>query len=318
MTRIVVGVSLSPAYRDRLHEAHPSLTFDYRAEEGGRSDLGHADAFIGWQISDEQVRGAGRLRWVQLMSAGVEHLPVAALEASDVVVTNASGAHAINIGEHVMAMMLAFARQLPFLVREQDQRRWFDGSMRERVFELHGQTLVILGTGQIATALAARAAGFGMRVVGVRRHDDRPVPSGFDEVVTLDHLDEYLPVADHLAVCVPLTASTRHLIDARRLGLLKPGAHFFNIGRGAVIDQDAMIEALRSGHLAGAGLDVTDPEPLPADSPLWTMPNVLITSHSSGASPHYLDRAVGIASDNIARWQAGEPLRNVVDLDEGY
>ncbi|MEJ7761209.1 MAG: D-2-hydroxyacid dehydrogenase [Thermomicrobiales bacterium] len=318
LARVLVGVPLSEPMRDRLRGEHPALVFEFWEDDEGAREIGDADAYVGWQVTGEQVQNAARLRWVQAMSAGVEHFPAETLKERGIVVTNSSGAHAINIGEHVLAMMLAFARQLPLLVREQDQRRWDAHEMRQRVFELEGQTLLVLGAGQIAEAVATRATGFGMRVVGVRRRGDQPSPPGFAEVATFDGLDDLLPTADHVAVCVPLTAATRHMLDARRIGLMKPGAHIFNIGRGAVIDQEALIAALGSGQIAGAGLDVTDPEPLPAESPLWAMPNVLITSHTSGASPRYFDRALAIASDNITRWQTGQPLRNVVDLDQGY
>ncbi len=318
LSNIAVGVPLPEPTRARLRTAHPEISFVFRDDDDEVSDIGDADAFIGWQVDESLIQNAAHLRWVQAMSAGVEHFPAATMASRDIVLTNASGAHAINIGEHVLAMMLAFARQIPLLVREQDQGRWNDHPMRERVFELESQTLLIIGAGQIAEAVAVRAKGFGMRVVGVRRHDDRPTPPGFDEVAGLDQLDHMLPGADHVAVCVPLTDDTHHLLDARRIGLMRQGVHIFNIGRGAVIDQGALIRALESGHVAGAGLDVTDPEPLPEESPLWPMPNVLITSHTSGASPRYLDRAIAIASDNITRWQRGQPLRNVVDLDAGY
>jgi phosphoglycerate dehydrogenase-like enzyme len=184
------------------------------------------------------------------------------------------------------------------------------------MLELGGQTLCVVGLGDIGQALATRAAALGMRVTGVRRWP-RDMP-GVERIVTVEGMEPLLAEADHVALCLPLTARTRELFDAARLGQIKRGAYLYNIGRGELIDQDALIEALRDGRLAGAGLDVTTPEPLPSDSPLWEMQNVLITGHTSGATPHYWERAMPILLENIRRYRADEPLLNLVDKHEGY
>ena len=190
--------------------------------------------------------------------------------------TNGSGNHAINIAEHVLALMLAFARQLPALVRAQDERQWRPPKI-ETLFELSGQTLAVVGAGALGCAVAARAAAFGMRVLGVRRTPDGTLPPGFASMAALADLDAVLAEADHVVITLPLTAETRGLFSTARLAAMKPGAHLYNVGRGAIVDPAALLAALRSGRLAGAGLDVTDPEPLPADSPLWSEPGVIVT-----------------------------------------
>jgi phosphoglycerate dehydrogenase-like enzyme len=215
-------------------------------------------------------------------------------------------------------MMLAFARQLPFLVRAQIAGEWRDQATRERTFELGGQTLVLIGLGRIAQAVAVRASAFGMRIIGVRRRPDLRKPEQVDEVFPVARLAEALVRADHVVVTLPLTTRTRHFIGAKQLASMKPTAYIYNIGRGPVIDQEALAAALQAGDLAGAGLDVTDPEPLSADSPLWRMDNVLITAHTSGATPHYWDRAIEILESNLDRFVSGKSLINQVDSVEGY
>lgn len=265
---------------------------------------------------DELLARAKALRWLHLRGAGIDRIAVPHLLASDIVLTNGSGNHAPNIAEHVLSLMLAFARQLPQLVRQQSRKEWKPPSMA-RIFELSGQTLAIVGCGAIGQELAWRAAGLGLRVIGVKRAPGA-LPRGVDELFTLDQLGEVLPRADHVVLALPATAQTRGIVDAACLRQMKPGAYFYNVGRGTLVEPQALVDALRSGHLAGAGLDVTDPEPLPAESPLWAMPNVLITAHSAGFTPRSYERFEALLLDNMRRFDAGAPLLNVVDKAAGY
>jgi len=261
---------------------------------------------------------APRIEWLHQRGAGIDRIAGPRLAQSGVVVTNGSGNHAPNIAEHVLGLMLAFARQLPALIRAQQAAQW-QPPRAERLFELSGQTLAVVGAGSIGRALGARAAALGLRVLGVRRstHPAEDAP-GFARVVGIEDLDDVLAEADHVAIALPLTEQTRGLFSAARLARLKRGAYLYNVGRGGLVDHAALLEALRSGRLAGAGLDVTDPEPLPADSPLWHEPGVIVTAHSSGNTPHSFERYRALLVDNIGRWSRGEPLRNVVDLRLGY
>lgn len=301
-------------YRD----AFPRVRF-VAADHGLPAGIEEAEGVaIHWNPPpmEELLSRAKKLRWLHLRGAGIDRIAVPGLMDSDVVLTNGSGNHAPNIAEHVLSLMLAFARQLPLLIARQQRKEWA-APPAERVFELSGQTLAIVGCGAIGQELARRAAGLGMRVIGVKRAPAAP-PPGITELFTLERLDEVLARADHLVLALPLTPETRGLLDAPRLRRLKSGAHVYNVGRGALLDQEALVDALRSGHVAGAGLDVTDPEPLPADSPLWDMANVVITAHSAGLTPRSYERFEALLLENMRRFSRGEPLLNVVDKSAGY
>ena len=315
---VVVNVALEAEHVQRLREAFPDLTITIVEGELRPEAVADADAIVASRFSADVLAAAPRLRWLQTSGAGVDRWPLAELAAREVIVTNASGIHAINMSEHVLAMMLAFARQLPRFARAQQAAHWGDDTIREHLFELSGQTVLVVGLGDVGLGVAARARCLGMHVLGSRRRSDQPQPSEVDEVMPTDRLADALGRADHVVVTVPLTEQTRGLIDAGMIAAMRPGAYLYNVGRGGTIDTDAVISALNDGRLGGAGLDVTDPEPLPADSPLWSMPNVIITAHTSGATPRYWDRGVALVEDNIRRFQAGEPLRNVVDVAAGY
>jgi len=304
----------------RFRTARPEIDFvvaDGVALPGGIERA--RGATTGWNgpALEAILAAAPRLEWLHQRGAGIDRIPGAVLQASTIVLTNGSGNHAPNIAEHVLALMLAFARGLPALVRAQQASRWAPPTPRE-VFELGGQTLAVLGTGAIGTELATRAAALGLDVIGVRRRADGERPPAFRRVLTIAELDAALAVADHVAIALPLTAATRGLFDARRFAAMKRGAHLYNVGRGPIVDQAALLEALRAGQLAGAGLDVTDPEPLPADSPLWREPNVLITAHSSGNTPRSRERYHALLLENLRRWLTGEPLLNAIDKRLGY
>ncbi len=257
------------------------------------------------------------LRWVQQWGAGADWLEDApdAVRAG-FILTNASGVHAIPISEHIFAFLLAFARRLPKAFRDQQRHEWRHHGF-EDVFELHGKTLLMVGVGAIGEHAAKVGCALGMRVLGVRRHPDQAAGC-VAEMYPPEQMLELLPQVDFVVLTVPLTAETRHMIGERELRAMKPSACIINIGRGATIDQIALVRALQEGWIAGAGLDVTDPEPLPSDSPLWDMPNVIITAHYSGLTPHYNERAVEIFLDNLRRYVNRQPLQNVVNKELGY
>ncbi len=266
-------------------------------------------------FAPQWITRAPRLRWYQQWGAGTDWLlrhPEAA--SRDFILTNASGVHAIPISEHILAMMLAFSRQLPAAFQAQAQHKW----LRDLpAFELAGSTMVLIGVGAIGRRTARIASSLGMRVVGIRRDPSRSLPE-VHQMVGPDQLLGVLPEADFVVLTAPLTRDTHHLLDARAFDKIKPSAYVINIGRGGTIDEKALIHALQTGVIAGAGLDVFASEPLPADSPLWSMNNVIITAHYSGTTPHYNDRAFEIFIDNLERYGKGQPLRNVVDKRLGY
>lgn len=326
---IIMGISIEALHN--LRQRFPALRFVVPGEEtdsDGRyriaevapseAELAEADVIVGWTVSQEQLDQAPRLRWFHAGSAGVEHLDLAALRDHNVILTNSSGVSAPNMAEHALGMMVALARRFPRLMREQARHSWRDEDTHREVRELGEETVLIIGTGEIGSQVASRAAAFGMRVEGLRRRAGADTPPNFSRIWARAELGTALAGADHVVVTLPDTPGTRNFLDAAAFAACKPGAMIYNVGRGAVIDTQALVAALQSGHLGGAGLDVTEPEPLPSDSPLWDLENVLITAHTSGASPRYWDRQEALISDNIARYLEGRPLRNLVDFEHAY
>jgi len=281
--------------------------------EEGQSRAAEAEVILAGHWSEELWRAAPQLRWVQSWGAGVEWMLTPDFVASPVILTNAQGIYATPIAEHVFAFLLHFARGLDRHVCHQPEHRW----QHAGVVELRGSTLGIIGLGGIGAEVARLAKGFGMRVIAVRRHPDRPSPSA-DEVRGPEALLWLLGESDFVALCAALTPSTRELLGEAELQCMRPSAYLVNIGRGRLIAEEALVEALRERRIAGAGLDVFAQEPLPPDSPLWDLPNVLITPHNAGNSPHSHARLLTLFCGNLRKYLAGEELLNVVDKAAGY
>ena len=267
----------------------------------------------------ETLRSAPRVRWVQARSAGAgEQLGDAiALDPArlrDVAVTSVSGIHAGPLAEFALLGLLAFAKRLPELARDKAGRAWPDVKPTMRV--LAGRTVLVVGLGEIGLEVARLAGAFGMHVVGVRRTAEA-VP-GVDEVATPDRLTELAARADALVVTLPLTEATTGLVDRGALAALRPGAVVVNVGRGAVIDEAALVGGLRDGRLAGAALDVFAQEPLPPDSPLWSLDNVILSPHVAARTDDEDANAVALFADNLRRHLDGAPLRNVLDSERLY
>jgi len=274
-----------------------------------------------------------RLRWVQVDSAGVNLLHNTPLWKSDIPITSANGVHAVQIAEHVLAMLLAHAHHLPLAYRLQDHAQWASGQQLEAFVspEIRGKTLGILGYGAIGREVARLAAACGLRVLATKRRGQPAIFDGWSPVGTgdpegripeqfydLDELHLLLPACDAILLALPLSKQTQHIIGKAALSLMRPHAFIVNIGRGVLIDHNELIAALQARRLGGVALDVTDPEPLPAESPLWSMENVIITPHIAGLSTHYNDRIVDLMSENLRRYLAGEPLLNLVRRELGY
>jgi phosphoglycerate dehydrogenase-like enzyme len=260
------------------------------------------------------------LAWIQAQSAGVDrYVTIPDLrDAKRVVLTNLRGVHGPAIADHAFAMLLALTRDLPVQLAARAEGRWIrEGSGVLEPIALEGRTLLVVGLGGIGTEIARRGHGFGMRVIATRR-SDAPAPEFVERCGRADDLLAMLPQADVVAIAVPLTAETEHLFDARAFAAMKRGSYLINIARGKVVDTDALLEALRSKKLAGAGLDVTDPEPLPPEHPLWDLPNVVITPHVAASAELTDERAWALFRENLRRFDAGEPLYNVVDKLAGY
>lgn len=254
-----------------------------------------------------------KLRWYHTVSAGVESMPLPELAQRGIVLTNNSGSYDIQIAEHLMAFVFAVSRQLH---RYRDQQRAADWKEQTHQ-ELRDATIVVYGMGSIGGEIARLAAAVGMRVVGVRRKAGAPGP-GIDRVVAADRLADVVGEADYVAIAAPLTEATRGAISREIIARMKPTAWLLNIARGAIVDEPALIEALQAKRIGGAALDVFTTEPLPPESPLWKLENVIITPHHSGSSPRAGERTLALFAENLRRYKAGEPLINRVDYEAGY
>jgi phosphoglycerate dehydrogenase-like enzyme len=259
----------------------------------------------------EVLRAPGNtVRWLHFVSAGREGFDAVGIPAG-IAVSYAAGAVAGTVAEHAMALLLALGRSIPDVLAQQAQRKWDRLPPASRSWSLEGKTLAIVGFGQIGQELARRARPFGAKIIGVSR-SIKP-DTLLDEAHPLSELHAVLPRADAVVVSIALTADTHHLLDRAAFAAFKPGAYLVNVARGGVIDQAALCEALTSAKLGGAGLDVTDPEPLPARDPLWDCPNLILSPHFAGAgSPAALARLATGAAENLRRFTAGEPLLHLV------
>jgi phosphoglycerate dehydrogenase-like enzyme len=290
------------------------------ADGNFEGDPQDAEVYFNWYYLKQQtlqtvLAAAPDLRWHQTPSAGVNHILTPAYLERNIILTNGAGTFTIPIAEFVMAYILTHAKCLPQLYALQTQHHW-QRSIDFPFQEIDGASMVIIGAGNIGQAIAQRANAFGMRVWGSRRH---PQPmSGFEKVVGGDEWRSLLPEADYVVLATPLTPETRGLFDRSALRSMQSTSYLINIARGAVVDEAALLQALQDGWIAGAGLDTFETEPLPPDSPFWTLPNVFITPHCSGMTPRITERTIALFLDNLDRYRSGQPLRNVVDQTLGY
>lgn len=277
-----------------------------------------ADAEVAFgPVNEELFQAAKKLRWIQSGSAGVEWLASApSLRESDVMVTNTRGAHATTIAEHTMGMLVFLARRFDELYEAQKRHEWIRGQGAPRV-GLVGMTMGIIGLGQLGRAIAKRAHAFEMNIIAVDVNEV-PKPDYVSEVGRLDGMADLMQRADVVVVATPITEETRGMIGPDLLRLMKPSAYLLVISRGGIIHEPTLAEMLRNGQLAGAGLDVTAIEPLPADNELWDCPNILITPHNSPSSAQTHTNVMSIMKDNLRRYLAGQPLTNLVDKKLGY
>jgi phosphoglycerate dehydrogenase-like enzyme len=281
--------------------------------------IGEADILLGGRLSQEQWRAARKLRWIHVPWAGVNSLlDTPGIGQSDVIITNASGVMSDAVADQIMAYILMLSRDLLSQVQARERREWLDYPTESpRRQTLRGRTLGLLGYGAIGSGVAARARGFGMRIAVMRRSPGNSAPD-IDLLVGPDGLPELLEQSDYLVVTLPLSEKTRGLLGREEFRRMKRSAYLINIARGSVVRQEELIEALRTGEIAGAALDVFEQEPLPQDSPLWEMENVIVTPHSSGGFQGFWSATVDLFLDNLRRFLAGEPLHNRVEPGRGY
>jgi phosphoglycerate dehydrogenase-like enzyme len=278
--------------------------------------LADVDVAIVWHFAPEWLRKAKRLKWVHFAMAGVDDALHPALVESPAHVTSSVGIHAAPVAEHAFAMILAFARGLVTAAANQHERRWSRRAVVERVQELSGLTLGVVGLGHIGREVAKMGRAFGMRVVGVSRHG--AAAEGVDEAFGPDGLAKVLSRADFLVLCLPLTAETRGMIGVDEIRLMKESAYLVNVARGPLVREDILLEALRRRWIAGAGLDVFEKEPLPPEHPFYNLDNVIISPHVAGVTPYYWERMAKLFAENFKRFVGGEELHTKVDKERGY
>jgi phosphoglycerate dehydrogenase-like enzyme len=312
--KLAVTAPRPERYVPALRAAFPNVKIVLA--EPGASSIGDADAVLG-HLGRAAFLAAPRLRWIQCQGAGVEWLAqIPELATQNVIVTNTRGAHAATIAEHTFGLLIALARGFSPLFAAQQQRHWLRPLPRPAV-GLAGLTLGIIGLGQIGRAIAFRAQSFEMPVIAL---DAAPLerPAYVEALWLPDDLPELLRRADAVVITVPLTPETTGLLGPAQIAMLRPSAYLIAISRGGIVDEDALVAALREGRLAGVALDVQAQEPVPAGSPLWDTPNLLLTPHCAGESRQTTAHELAIIQDNLARFLKGEPLTHVVDVLRGY
>lgn len=327
--RALVTIPTGERHRNLLQQAAPGWEFRFRGTDTlacapqealpgqpvTQEDVDWAQVILG-NVPAAMLHGSPALEWLQTNSAGVEAYIQPGVLAGDTLLTNATGAYGLAIAEHMLGMLLELFKKLELYRDAQKSGAW---QSQGAVKAVYGSTVLVLGMGDIGGEFAARCKALGAKVIGVRR-SPRPCPEYADEVHLLEDLDSLLPHADVVAVTLPGTDATRGLMSRERLAKMKEGAVLLNVGRGFIVDTEALCDALERGHLSGAGVDVTDPEPLPPTHRLWNIPTAVVTPHISGfyhlRETH--ERIVGIFLENLRHFQAGEPLRNLVDFATGY
>ena len=313
----------SPAWlSERIHRDFPTVEAVQRSSYDGIEDyLCDAEVVIAWSLRPEQFKAAEKLCWIHSPAAAVHQLMFPELIHSEVILTNSSEVHGGVVAEHVMALVFALAKRLPQAARFQLKHVWGQEALwlgHPRPREVAGATLGLVGLGGIGRRVAKSAAGVGMRVIAVREHLGKEMPEGVQQVFASTQLDDLLAQSDSVVLATPVTPRTLGLMNAARLGKMKPDAYLINVGRGPLIDEAALSEALREQEIGGAALDVFAEEPLPADSPLWDLENLFITPHTAGITEKLWDRHYAFISENLRRYLEGRPLLGVVNKKQGY
>ncbi len=313
--KVLANIDLDDAQISRIEAVSDAVDVVRADSQGEALELmPEIDVVFGRFDHDMFLQGE-RLKWVQVTSAGVDDMMYPDFVESDVVMTSAKGIVGVHLADHAMALLLALTRGIAWAIRHPswDQR----DATRDMSWELLGSTMGIVGLGGTGREVAARALGFGMRVIAVDPMDV-DLPEGVEYCRKLDGLDDLLEASDVVAICAPLTPETEGMFDRDAFNRMQSHALLINVTRGPIMDEEALVEALETGGIGGAGLDVVPEEPMPDDHPLWRFDNVVITPHSAGGSPHRIGRSVGLFCDNLTRLLAGEPLTSVIDKRKGY
>jgi len=313
---------IAPAwFAEQLRKEFPQFDVSQlNSYENVEPEIADAEIMFGISLRPEQFRAAKKLRWIHSQAAAVHQLMFPELVKSDVIVTNSRDVHGPVVAEQVIGMIFALAKQIPAAVRFQLKHEWAQGviSSMEPPREIAGATLGLVGLGSIGRNVAKHAAALGMRVIAVREHPEKEKPENVDEVWPSSQLSTLLVQSDYIVLSTPVTSETTGMIGREQFAAMKPHARLINVGRGPLIDEAALIAALRERKIAGAALDVFDKEPLPPDSPLWNLDNLLITPHTAGISEKMWERHYVLFSENLRRYLSGQPLLGLVNKQRGY
>jgi phosphoglycerate dehydrogenase-like enzyme len=314
--------NVPPWFGERLGKEFAQLQIVQRSSyEGVEEDLREAEVIFAISLRPEQFAATRKLRWIHTPTAAVHQFLFPEFVKSDVVITNSSEVHGPVVAEHVMALIFALARKIPQAALGQRKRVWAQGSIWSegpRPREIAGATLGLIGVGSIGQNVAKKAAVLGMRVIATREHPEKGRPEGVSTVVASSQLDALLAESDFVVIAAPLTPATRGLMNAACFAKMKADAYLINVSRGPQIDEAALVETLRNRRIAGAALDVFEQEPLPSDSPLWDLENLLITPHTAGLTEKLWQRHYDLFSENLRRYLAHESLLFTVDKHRGY
>src|SRR3954449_2086208 len=318
-TKKILVAYNNPDLVEKLRATGPEVRVVPVTQTNVMNEIADADAFVG-EITSAQVRAAKNLKWVAIMSAGVERVLFPKdgsddLRRSNIILTNNKVVQGPEIADHALAMLLMLSRNLYVLYRNDQQQVWDPRSFHG--IELRGKTALVIGVGGVGTQIALRANAFGMDVIGVDP-EDKPFLPFVKRVVKPDQLDEVIPEADVVFISVPDTPKSHKMMGTREFELMKKNSYFIAVSRGGIYDMSGLVKALDEKRLAGAGVDVTDPEPLPKEHPLWRFDNAVVTPHIAGRSDQDAGRMVGTLKENIRRLVDGRPLINVVDKQKGY
>lgn len=314
--KILITVPFTQKQKERLQAQMPGAVYTYTTRIKATDDqIREADIILG-NLPVGRLSQAAHLKWLQLNSSGADAYAAEGALAPEVILTNATGAYGLAISEHLLAATFFLKKKLGRYYINQKNREWKDEG---QVTAIAGSRTLVLGLGSIGGDYARKMALLGSRVIGIRR-TKAACPDYLEEIGTFEDIDRFLPEADIVAMALPNTPQTYHIMNEERLSGMKRGSILLNVGRGTAIDQEALVKALKNGPLAGASIDVTDPEPLPADHPLWCCENLLLTPHIAGDYhlQETLDQIVELFIDNLGRYARGKELRNPVDKKTGY
>ena len=309
-------------FSERLRQDFPQLEVVHLSSYENLEDyLRDSEIVITWSLRPEQFKAAAKLRWIHSPAAAVHQLIFPELVNSDVILTNSSQVHGPVVAEHVIALLFALAKRLPDAVHLQQQHTWGQESMwrgRPRPRELAAATVGLVGLGSIGRQVAKRASALEMRVIAIREHPEKGTPEHVELVFSSTQIDKFLSQSDYVVLAAPLTPATRGLMNAERFGRMKRDACLINVSRGPLIDETALVQALREKKIGGAALDVFAQEPLLSDSPLWDLENLLITPHTAAMTEKLWERHYKLFAENLRRYLAHQPLQAVVDKQKGY